>query len=79
MELLQQLHYGKFPDSAFLFFSLQGNTGKLIKQMTKLEHPDVKKNAGLLIRQWKDMIRGGPGTRPKPFFFLLTFNSTFLW
>ena len=36
--------------------------------MTKLEHPDVKKNAGLLIRQWKDMIRGGPGTRLKLIF-----------
>jgi len=38
----------------------QGNTGKLIKQMTKLDNADVKKNAGSLIRQWKDMIRGAP-------------------
>lgn len=37
----------------------QGNTGKLIKQMTKLDHADVKKNAGSLIKKWKDMIRGG--------------------
>ncbi|XP_065647297.1 serine/threonine-protein phosphatase 1 regulatory subunit 10 isoform X3 [Hydra vulgaris] len=38
----------------------QGNTGKIIKQMTKLENIDVKKNAGSLIKQWKEMIRGGP-------------------
>jgi len=37
----------------------QGNTGKLMKQMTKLENVDVKKSAGQLIKQWKEMIRGG--------------------
>lgn len=35
----------------------QGNTGKLMKSMTKLEHSDVKKNASGLIKQWKNMIR----------------------
>jgi len=37
----------------------QGNTGKLMKQMTKLENVEVKKSALQLIKQWKGMIRGG--------------------
>ena len=38
----------------------QENTGKLIKRMAKLKHPDPKKNAGLLIPQWNDITRGAP-------------------
>lgn len=37
----------------------QGNTGKIVKQMTKLDDTDVRNGAAHLIKQWKGMIRGG--------------------
>ena len=35
----------------------KGNTGKIVKSMTKLEHPGVKKNASELMKQWYAMIK----------------------
>eukprot|EP00112_Aurelia_sp_Birch-Aquarium-sp1_P020773 Seg543.6 transcript_id=Seg543.6/GoldUCD/mRNA.D3Y31 product="Serine/threonine-protein phosphatase 1 regulatory subunit 10" protein_id=Seg543.6/GoldUCD/D3Y31 len=37
----------------------QGNTGKIIKLLTKYDDPDVRRGAMQLIKQWKGMIRGG--------------------
>jgi len=42
----------------------QGNCGKLVKSMTKFENMEVKKNAQLLMKQWKNMIRGGQDKKP---------------
>ncbi|XP_065068675.1 serine/threonine-protein phosphatase 1 regulatory subunit 10-like isoform X2 [Rhopilema esculentum] len=37
----------------------QGNTGKVVKQLTKSTDPDLRKGAMYLIKEWKGMIRGG--------------------
>ena len=44
----------------------QGNTGKIMKAMTKLPHADVKKNASGMIKRWKNMIRDQQDTKKKP-------------
>lgn len=43
----------------------QGNTGKIIKHLTKLENQDVKKLASGIVKQWMSLVRNQTGTSEK--------------
>lgn len=43
----------------------QGNTGKIIKHLTKLENQDVKKLASGIVKQWMSLVRNQTGTLEK--------------
>lgn len=44
----------------------QGNTGKIIKHLTKLENQDVKKLASVIVKQWMSLVRNQTGISDKP-------------
>lgn len=43
----------------------QGNTGKIIKHLTKLENQDVKKLAAAIVKQWMSLVRNQTGISDK--------------
>lgn len=43
----------------------QGNTGKVIKHLTKLENQDVKKLASGIVKQWMSLVRNQSGISEK--------------
>lgn len=44
----------------------QGNTGKIIKHLTKLENQDVKKLASVIVKQWMSLVRNQSEKVDKP-------------
>ncbi|KAL9989493.1 hypothetical protein ACROYT_G004052 [Oculina patagonica] len=43
----------------------QGNTGKIIKHLTKLENQDVKKLSSAIVKQWMSIVRNQTGVADK--------------